>query len=266
MNSPGWKLRQVRERLNLTYRDVEEATSAISAAKMNTEYQLAVSRLADIENKGLVPNVYRLYSLCVTYRLNFVETLRWYGIDLRECEKDSQLYAISKTHMLPDAADDTQEIRLPVRLDPGLNLRQTNYLSRMIQSWGSVPLCLLRQLDVRHHRYGRIGHDDWMMYPLITPGALVQIDTQRRRIEPTAWRNDFERPVYFVETREGYVCSWVMALDEGQLLLQPYSLSPCKASVKAMPDEAEIVGQVIGVAMKLGLANGDKTRLPAGPG
>ena len=78
----GQKLRRARERLDLRYRDVEEASLRIAERHHNPEFSIALSRLADIENRGTVPTIYRLYSLVSIYNLDFSEVLRWYGVDL----------------------------------------------------------------------------------------------------------------------------------------------------------------------------------------
>src|SRR5205814_10051316 len=70
MEEAGQKLKRARERLNLRYRDVEEASNQIAARHNNDEFVIALSRLSDIENKGTVPTIYRLYSLCTIYRLD----------------------------------------------------------------------------------------------------------------------------------------------------------------------------------------------------
>ena len=75
MEEAGQKLKRARERLNLRYRDVEEASNQIAARHSNDEFSIALSRLADIENKGTVPTIYRLYALCAIYRLDFNEVL-----------------------------------------------------------------------------------------------------------------------------------------------------------------------------------------------
>jgi hypothetical protein len=175
------------------------------------------------------------------------------------------LFARDKTHLVPGAADERQLIDLPIRLDPGFNLQNTSYLSRMIQAWGTAPLALLRQIDTRNFRYGYIGLDDWMMYPLIAPGALVQIDPECRKVVIQGWHNEFERPIYFLETRERYICSWLTPLNRGELLVQPYPLSPCKASVVALPADATVIGQVTGVAMQLAGAPARKALATATP-
>src|SRR5579862_5230507 len=84
MEEAALKLKRVRERLNLKYRHVEEATARIANAHQNDEFLVSLSRLSDIENKGTMPTMYRLYSLCAVYRLDFEEVLSWYGISLSE--------------------------------------------------------------------------------------------------------------------------------------------------------------------------------------
>ena len=73
MEEPGQKLKKIRERLRLRFRDVEEASTRIAALHSNDEFVVALSRLADIENKGTMPSAYRLYSLCAIYRVDMSE-------------------------------------------------------------------------------------------------------------------------------------------------------------------------------------------------
>ena len=89
MEEPGQKLKRVRERLNLRYRDVEEASIRIAERHQSDEFVLGLSRLADIENKGTVPTLYRLYTLCAIYRLDPQEVMNWYGADLSKLPADA---------------------------------------------------------------------------------------------------------------------------------------------------------------------------------
>jgi len=77
MEEAGQKLRRVRERLRLTYRDVEDASKIIAHRHDNDEFNVVVSRLFVIENTGTLPTIYRLYSLCAIYRLDVYEVLDW---------------------------------------------------------------------------------------------------------------------------------------------------------------------------------------------
>ncbi len=260
MEDVGQKLKLARERLNLRYREVEEASLRIAEKHRNDEFAIALSRLADIENKGTVPSPYRLYSLCAIYRLDYNEVLEWYGIDISALPADSATAAtIERTHPIGFRPDMRGEVLLPLALDPGIDMRRTTYLSRMIQRWGRLPLMLLNGLDLKNHRYGYVGTEDWRMYPLLQPGALVIIDESQRKIGEAGWRNEFERPIYFFEYRNGYACSWC-DLTENRLVLQPHPASQCNPEIFIYPDEIEVLGQVTGVAMRLDLAKRRRTR------
>ncbi len=250
MEEAGQKLKRARERLNLRYRDVEEASLRVAEKHKNGEFVIALSRLADIENKGTVPTIYRLYSLCAIYRLDFFEVLDWYGVHLSSLAPDAAGIEIERTHPIGFAANGQGEIQLPLSLDPGADLRKTTYLSRIIQRWGKLPLMLLNGLDLKNHRYAFIGADDWFMYPLLQPGSLVLIDETRRKIISGGWTNEFERPIYFLEHRDGYVCGWC-ALTEHQLIVQPHPASMCAPHMYSWPDEIDVIGQITGVAMRL---------------
>jgi hypothetical protein len=250
MEDAGQKLKRARERLNLRYRDVEEASLRIAERHKNEEFIIALSRLSDIENKGTVPTIYRLYSLCAIYRLNLSDALRWYGVDPVGLQADSAAIQLAQTHMVGLAGEGEGEVSLPLALDPGFDIRKTTYLSRMIQKWGRVPLSLLQDLDIESHRYAFIGSEDWTMYPLIPPNAFVVIDESKKKIVNSGWTSEFDRPIYFFEHRQGYVCGWCY-LNENQLVVQPHPVSMCAPQVWVYPEQIEVVGQVTGVAMPL---------------
>jgi transcriptional regulator with XRE-family HTH domain len=254
----GRKLKAARERLSLRYRDVEEASSRIATRHKNEEFTIALSRLADIEHKGTVPSIYRLYSLCAIYRLKLAEVLQWYGIDLSALQTDANSIRIAQTHLIGLDAGDA-EVDVPVSLDPGIDLRRTTFLSRMIQRWGKLPLALLGDFDLKDHRYGFIGTTDWTMYPILQPGSLVLIDENRRKPVNSGWTNEFDRPIYFFEHRQGYACSWC-SLNGEQMVLQPHPASQCVSEVYNYPSDIDIIGQVSGIAMRLDPARRRRTR------
>jgi hypothetical protein len=196
-----------------------------------------------------VPSIYRLYSLCAIYRLDLLEVLQWYGVDVSQLPSDAAGIEIEKTHAVGFQVPEYGEVQVPLRLDPGLNLEKTTYLSRMIQRWGRLPLMLLNGLDLKAHRYAYIGSEDWSMYPLIAPSSLVLIDESKRRIVMSGWSNEFERPIYFFEHREGFVCGWCH-LEDTRLVLQPHPASMCCPRIFRYPEEIDVIGQVVGLAMR----------------
>lgn len=251
MEDPGQKLRRIRERLNLRVRDVELASQKIADKYHNDDFAVLINRVSEIENRNLVPSIYKLYSLCAIYRLDFHEVLEWYGISLGALPADASVVDVPQTHLVSFQANTGQgEVLLPLALDPGLDLRRTTYLTRMIQRWGKLPLFFLEALDLKEQRYALVGTEDWFMYPMLPPGTFVSIDETQRKIVNSGWNNEFERPIYFFEHRQGFACSWAY-LNGENLILLPHPLSPCGPQVFKYPNDIDLIGQVSGIAMRL---------------
>ena len=264
MEEPGQKLKRTRERLGLRYRDVEEYSQQIADRRKNSEFIIAISRLSDIENRGVVPSVFKLYSLCTIYKLDMPEVLGWYGVDVSAMMSDSVQIAPDRSHMVGFSSDSFGpsaggEVQVPLSLDPGIDLKRTTFLSRFIQSWGVLPLMLLSGLDLKNHRYGFLGVDDWFMYPLLQPGSLVLIDETRRKISSSGWTNQFDRPIYFLEHRDGWLCCWC-SLEGNTLVALPHPASECGPKVFQFPSEVDVVGRVVGVANRFDLTRRQHTR------
>ena len=261
MEDAGQKLRRVRERLGLRVRDVEQASLKIAEKYHNDEFAVLINRISEIENRGLVPSLFKLYSLCATYRLDFHEVMEWYGISLAALPMDASYIDIPNTHEVSIQPDANGEVLLPLALDPGIDLRRTTYLSRMIQRWGKVPLLFLETLNLKDQRCAFIGTDDWFMYPLLQPGSFLVIDETRRRIATSGWNNEFERPIYFLEHRGGYACGWCN-LQNDQLVLQPHPASMCSPQVYDFTKDIDVIGQVTGLAMRLDQGHRRRMRSP----
>jgi len=265
MEDPGQKLRRIRERLSLRVRDVEQASLKIADKYHNDDFAVLINRISEIENRNLIPTLHKLYSLCAIYRLDFQEVLTWYGISLDALPSDAACVDVPETHLLSFQARSAQgsvssEVLLPLALDPGLDLRRTTYLTRMIQRWGKLPLLFLDSLNIKEQRYALIGTDDWFMYPMLQPGTFVSIDDTQRKIASSGWSNEFERPIYFFEHRQGFACGWA-SLNGEQLILIPHPSSGCSPQVYKFPDDIDLIGQVSGIAMRLDQARRRRTRL-----
>jgi transcriptional regulator with XRE-family HTH domain len=260
MEDAGQKLRRIRERLNLRVRDVEQASQKIADKYHNDEFAVLINRVSEIENRNLIPSVYKLYSLCAIYRLDFQDVLEWYGISLGALAADASLVNIPQTHLISFRGNTAGEVLLPLSLDPGIDLRRTTYLTRMIQRWGKLPLLFLESLDLKEQRYALIGTDDWFMYPMLQPGTFVSIDETQHKIATSGWNNEFERPIYFFEHRQGYACGWC-SLSGDRLILQPHPSSTCSPQVYNYPTDIDLIGQVTGIAMRLDQGRRRHTRL-----
>jgi transcriptional regulator with XRE-family HTH domain len=246
METAGQRLKRRRERLGLRFREVEEASQQIARRKNNPEYAIALSRLADIENKGTVPSIFRLYALCSIYRIDLREVMRWYGVDADELPAEAAELPLEATH----AAGFLDVLPKPVAPngnDDAADPSQTSFL-RHVHRWGKLSSGLLAGFDSQHHRYGYIGSEDRSMYPLLEPGSLILIDIRHRKIAVDGWTSERDRPIYFLEHRDGYRCGWCSMVKDN-LVVQPHPASSMPPEIFHYPEEIEVIGEVVGTAM-----------------
>ena len=248
---PGQRLQALRVTLGISTRNVQDYSEAIAKAYKRDSYYISHSSLTAIENSPSTPSIYKLFTLSVVYRINFVDLLLLYGIDLEQISSAQLAVKLPKTHLIPsEIYDRERQIGFPVKFDPGARVEETNLLSRMVQVWGEVPVSFVQHLGLQKYQYGFIGLDDYTLYPLVRPAAFVQIDDQDTKIQSEGWENEFDRPIYFFQLRDGYACGWCR-LDDKVLTIIPYSLSRAQTRHFRYPDEVDTVGRVVAIAMPL---------------
>lgn len=254
---PGEQLKAIRARLGISIREVELRSRQIAHTKGNADYAISNARLIQIENRDSVPSITKLYSLAAIMRMKFSDLIRLYDVDIDRMHDDQMSVGLSQTRLvMEEGPDDDSHVAFPTRFDPGCNLQSTTLLSRIVEVWGEVPVAFLRSLGIRHHQYGIVGLKDFTMHPLLRPGAFVQIDQSARKVQSFAWRTEYDRPIYFIELRNGYACSWCEVLGS-QLILVPHPLSPCGLRQLEFGRDAEIVGRVTAIATRVGTSDSE---------
>ena len=249
--TPGQYLKAVRERLQIGMRDVQEASMVIASEEGNENFYVSAARLTQIENEESVPSFFKLFSLCSIYGVDLNDILSRYGVNANRTRS-------YRTRFLPETTRLTSaeihgfedKVMVPVRIDPTFRFETTQLVNRVVAMWGEIPAAFLLSCNPRRHAYGYVGLADRTMFPLLRPGSLLMIDPERRRVAQEPWKNEFERPIYFVELRNGYRCAWCQ-VEGSRLLLIPHPVSNVAVQSFSLTTEAEILGQVVGVAMRL---------------
>ena len=115
-------------------------------------------------------------------------------------------------------------------------------MHRLLTVWSDVPLLLMLDIDRERGPLVLVGLADRMMWPLLPPGSLLQLDSKVRTVENRPWL-EFERPIYLVEYRgKFHVCHAQRRGDTLRLISHPESLAPPSLSVPSK--EAKVRGQV----------------------
>jgi transcriptional regulator with XRE-family HTH domain len=245
----GKRLRAERERLGLSLRDVETLSHGIADKLQNSDYNIAHTSLADIENGKWPPTLHRLDTLSVIYGRDYDRLASMCGVPTSEALKEHQKLHLPRTYLIGPAPESNKSIiASAAELREKLRAERTNLVPKMLEAWDEVPLAL-QLLDGWNALYGYIGMDDYTLHPVIRPGAFVRIDPRQKKIPSVNWHSD-DRPIFFIELRERYVCAWC-GMHDGRLILIPTQQSKRRSQQVRYPAEATIIGRVTDVSMDL---------------
>lgn len=87
-----------------------------------------------------------------------------------------------------------------------------------------------------------IGLSDRMMWPLIPPGSLLQLDAKVKTVENGAW-SEFERPIYLIEYKNKFYCCHAQRRGE-TLRLISHAESPAPPSISVPCKDARVRGRL----------------------
>ena len=230
----GQTLKSLRNKRDITVREVEQASRRIADAKGDKRFCISIGWLAQLENGVSEPSIYKLFSLSVIYHANFLDLVRLYNIDVDDKEKYESVANPHLTRLISvtSSGDGQWRAQLSTGLIAELGAMSAPQLAGGEQQASSII-------------YAHLGSSDFTMYPMIRPGALLKIDTSQNKLTAGTWHNEHERPISFIELRDAYACGWC-ELQGNQLLIIPHPSSPASVRRFTYPREAEILGRVIG--------------------
>lgn len=239
----GLKLRSIRRQWQLSLREVEERSLRFAQERGNQSYQISASWLDRLEREQHELTVNKLIALADIYNLPTEQLLRSMYPENSDRMLLRPLSSPNATILLTDGPLEEQaKYLLPDTLGPNDPPEETTLLAHD-NSYASTQ-----------YRRGIIGKRDRTLDPMIPAGSMVQIDTQKRAISSRKDRNahEFQRPIYFLTTRDGYVCGWC-ELDRNSdwLTLVPHPLSPATSRRWRYKKEIESIGRVTFVAIRL---------------
>jgi transcriptional regulator with XRE-family HTH domain len=223
-------------------REVEERCLRFAQEKGNQAYQISASWLDRLEREEHDLTVNKLIVLAEIYNLPLEQFLRSTYLGNSQPGRLRQLSSPNATMLLTEGPLEAQaRYLLPDIHVPELPPDETTLLAAE-----SGP-------SLAPYRRGIIGKRDLTLDPMIPAGSIVHIDTRQRAISSKKdWTHEFRRPIYFLMTREGYVCGWC-ELDKSSdwLTLIPHPLSPASSRRWKYRTEIENLGRVIVVAIRL---------------
>lgn len=104
--------------------------------------------------------------------------------------------------------------------------------------------------DRRRYLRAIVGLSDLCLFPLILPGAFLVIDRDSKALARDGeYDNELDRPIFLIETHDGYFCCWCDPMEDGQLLkIIQHPLGTVRNKSLLQPlkvgQQVEIVGEV----------------------
>jgi transcriptional regulator with XRE-family HTH domain len=215
-------LRTIRLQRQLSLRDVEERSLRLAQEWGNAAYRISANWLDSLEREEHDMSLSTLLVLANIYNLPAAQLI------------------LSVSPGSPHAGS-FRELSVPSAIG---RVRTPEHTTVLPADNGILP--------ARFER-GIIGKQDRTLDPMVPPGSIVYIDTNERVIPtPRNWADAFERPIYFLLTRDAYICGWC-ELDEGSewLTLIPHPLSPVSIQRWRYRTEIENTGRVVAVIVPL---------------
>jgi len=238
----GVRLRTIRQQLQLSLREVEERSLRFAREWGNRAYHVSASWLDRLEREEHELTVNKLIVLADIYNFRTEQLLRSIYPGDAQPMSLRQLSSPNATMLLTEGPlEDQARYLLPGELGLDQPPDETTLLA--VENSSSLA----------PYRRGIIGKRDRTLDPMIPPGSIVHIDTQKRAISSRRdWTHEFKRPIYFLATRDAYVCGWC-ELDRNSdwLTVIPHPLSPASSRRWRYRKEIESIGRVTFVAIRL---------------
>jgi transcriptional regulator with XRE-family HTH domain len=237
----GARLRTIRQQWQLSLREVEERSIRLAQERGSLSYKVSASWLNRLEREAHELTVNKLIALAEIYNLPTERLLR------SLCPEDPR--SVLKQLANPNATTLITEGQLE---------QQAKYLvpgpiHAFHPSHETAFLSVEHDLSPTPYRLAIIGKGDRTLDPIIPVGSIVHVDTQERAISSRRnWAHEFQRPIYFLMTRDAYVCGWCeLDKKEEWLTVIPHPLSHQSSRRWKYRTEIKSLGRVVAVAIRL---------------
>ena len=115
-------------------------------------------------------------------------------------------------------------------------------MRRLLSAWSDVPVPLMLDVDWDRGPLVLMGMSDRMMWPLLPPGSLLQLDPTVRTIANGTW-SEFQRPIYLIEYRGRFRCCHAQRRGD-TLRLISHAESVASPAISIPIKEARVRGRV----------------------
>lgn len=244
----GALLSNARVTMRISLREASEMSRRIADVLKDDRYYISPSSLCDYELRNTAPRrIQTAITLCSLYGLPLQTLFEAMRINLEDIG----------TEPMPDqfvsrvSPVESHENR-DVTIDRG------GFLEHLLERWEEVPFFLRQSIeslsaleDVSLDDFFWVGGKQDVLHPYLKNGLLALVNRRRRRPVHFASKPLCQQPVYVLLKRDGtYLCA-CCGIENGTLVVHPYSEDFHRAEVFRYHHDVEVVGQIVMIASKL---------------
>jgi hypothetical protein len=244
----GALLRNARVSMRVSLREASETSRRIADTLKNDSYHISPSSLCDYELLNTAPRrIETAITLCALYGLPLQTLFEAMRINLEN----------TGTEPMPDWLVSRMSLA-GSQEDRGETIDRGGFLDSLLERWEEVPIFLRQSIaplcglaDVSLDDFFWIGGKQEVLHPYLENGLLALVNRRRRRPVHFASKPLCQQPVYVLLKRDGtYLCA-CCGIENGTLVVHPYSKNFHRADVFRYRQDVEVVGQVVMIASRL---------------
>ncbi len=247
----GQLLHAARTKPRLSLREVAVMSRKIADLLGDRRYSVSPSSLSEYEQFDAPPrHFHKAVTLCSLYGLQFRVFLKAIGIVMEE----------AGTEPIPDHLARRTKEREGVENSNGNDvLGRSGFLEQMLERCEEIPFFLRQSIgslsgleDPSLDDWFWIGGEHDVLHPVLTNGLFALVNRRDRRPIHFTSKPAWQQPVYVIQLRNGtYLCA-CCGIENGTLVIHPYSDQFRRSERLRYHHDAEVVGRIVTVARKLG--------------
>jgi hypothetical protein len=235
--------------MNLSLREAAMMSRRIGEVLNNPTYGISASSLCDYEQSNKPPrDFHKVITLCSLYGFQFHTFLNTIGV----AHNDAGTQAMPD-HCMP------RIVRSSVIEDTGEQRADTGFLEQLLEQFQEVPLFLRNSFEWLSTS-AKISLDDffWIggqgdpLHPYLANGLIALVNRRRKTALHFASKPLWQQPIYIILKRDGTYLAACCGAENGTLVIHPYTQDFHRPLSFRNHQDAEIVGQIVAVARKLG--------------
>ena len=247
----GQLLRASRTKLRLSLREVAGMSRNIAGLLGDERYFVSPSSLCDYELFNAPPrHFHKAITLCSLYGLQFHVFLKAIGIVLAEAGTEPIPDHLARRVLDMESVENSDDNDMPGR---------SGFLEQMLERCEEIPFFLRESIgplsgleDASLDDFFWIGGEYDVLHPCLANGLFALVNRRDKRPIHFTSKPAWQQPVYVILMRNGtYLCA-CCGIENGTLVIHPYSQQFRRSEHLRYHHDAEVVGRIVTVARKLG--------------